>query len=431
MQVINLNKSTIVICIILSVVASQRILLPGIHEYICVIFALLSLLYKNDKSISLSFVIFSIFTLVDNGAAVYPETNSLVRYSIYIYACVVVFYNTRFHLNKLCLALFFISMVLTISLFNINVIDPDIFKRDIVILSLFVLVFSRVHLPHKELINYSLLVILLVAFMIGELLNISRYDGFVDYMSYDTTKSLVLLPIIYAVSKRKTHLFIALIPLTLAIIVAYVTRMVILSFSFVLVLFIFSYLKNSFRYKMALLAIFIGMVILAPFISKTELESVKFFGTIFEATEQSNLLDAISSIDPVRYYEGVALLEQGPMHILLGNGIGSGYVDVNNNFSFVGQYDSAFSNAEILNGVFFNFHDLWTDIGYRLGLIFILTLLYLPARYMLGHSDEFQLLGLMIFSLLLCSFFSYSGVILIAIFYSSLMSRREYNKSND
>ncbi|WP_439145975.1 hypothetical protein, partial [Vibrio sp.] len=115
--------------------------------------------------------------------------------------------------------------------------------------------------------------------------------------------------------------------------------------------------------------------------------------------------------------------------ILIGNGLGSGFYDSKGYFSFVGLYDTAFSQKELSTNIFTNFHDVWVDIGYRFGLVFLL-LLYTPLFIGLRSDDvEVSSLASILIILVTCSFYSSAGLILTALLYSAFLHSKEQSRN--
>lgn len=422
-------KLSFILSFTLSFLAAQRILLESIYAYICVFFAIGALVYwlKSDYSMRNVFIVMAIFTSVDIGLT-YSATPSIIRYVIYLLALLPFFFLKSY--NRKRTIIFFAGVIfLTLNTyFSISQGAPlsvSHFVNELFFLVLFFVVFC---VGESELENFALdarfLFLCLLGFLIGECLNSLYFDfSTFGYMSYDTTKALIVMPFFYAFCNlnflKKGIIFVA----TSFVLVMYVTRMIILSSVVILTILIIRRLDLKLITFATL--IILSVSALAP--ASLDFGAYKATGSLVEALSADNLVFALKSLDPVRAVEQEMLFSRNAFHLLFGEGIGIGYQDSRGLFSFIDNGLAAFSDEELSNKKFFNFHDFWTDIGFRFGLIFSSLILFYLIVKVTSANIEQRIFGGVIFVLLFCSFFSTPGLLMIALL--SLALRYEANKS--
>jgi O-antigen ligase len=114
--------------------------------------------------------------------------------------------------------------------------------------------------------------------------------------------------------------------------------------------------------------------------------------------------------------------------MIFGNGLGASYFDNNNTFDFVGKHDFAFSEEELESRRFYNFHDIWSDVGFRIGLApLALLFIWLIRKYWkLSSRDDESFIPLFCIVLLFCAFFSTAGIIFIFIILNNIYEKINY-----
>ena len=415
----------------LAALASMRILLPQIYQYICLLFLFLFLFfYRKDRKIANTFAVMTLFSCVDNGGIPYNETASLVRYICYFVLIFSILIHVKFIKKRVFIVFFLAILYLFSSIFNGSEIDVNILVRDIFLFSVFSIVFM-IHSKSLHLfkIDTNFLVLMLITFVAFEIPNIIMYDPANDYLSYNTTKSLVVL-IFFASMASGWFKASSAFLLVILILIFYVTRMIILSFILVLVASIAIRVFNFKKFIKAILyssAFIIFITVLSQYV---DLNKIKFFGTFYLALDESSLLEIIKLLDPVRYYEALAFIDTG-FNLFIGNGFGSGVYDQYGYFSFVSENDTAFSLKELKSGNFFNFHDIWTDVGFRFGLLFVFLLYSEPLRKINHGAAEVRSLSMTLIVLITCAFYSMTGIILIALIYLAFLATVHASNSSN
>ncbi|MGY0215746.1 hypothetical protein ACWJJH_00005 [Endozoicomonadaceae bacterium StTr2] len=423
--------------IILAFIGSQRVYIAGIYENICVVFFILSVINQNtNRSKSITFLIFSLFLSVDNGGGVYNETSAFIRYLIYFYAVYIITKGNIQNIKKSRITplVIFICCVLLTTILYSGEVSQETLRRDIILLFISGIIFLKPSSNYDRYkFNYTLLSLLILFYLLGETINSLTYDYTSDYMNYDTTKSLITFPLLLAITRQESRIkIIFLFTLSMSILLMYVTRMIIVSLLASILLF---YLCQIFKNKESLAKIIIGSLIsivitIMVFPSFDNIEQYKLFGTIISAlnnssSSSSSLIIFLQSLDEVRYYESLMFFEKNIFSIFLGSGLGSGIFDINNYLSFVGYYQSAFTREELISGIFYNFHDVWVDIGLRFGLLYLFFIYYLPVRYIFANTCKNKASALQLLILITCAFFSYSGVLIAALFYLDFLRQNQ------
>ena len=128
--------------------------------------------------------------------------------------------------------------------------------------------------------------------------------------------------------------------------------------------------------------------------------------------DYQSITELMVLIDPTRFYEFKMVFDSSLFNIIFGHGLGMSYADINGYFSFLGHFaPDAFSETETRSGIFYNFHEIWVDVGYRFGLpVVVLCALLIFPRFKSKGSDNIVLRIFMI-TILICSFWSTSGAL--------------------
>ena len=136
-----------------------------------------------------------------------------------------------------------------------------------------------------------------------------------------------------------------------------------------------------------------------------------------------NILLSLQLIDPWRFGELQLLFDRNLFSIIFGEGFGSGIFDTKGYLVFADFGQTAYSDKELISGIFYNMHDLWTDYGLRFGLLFITVFLYDVIKNIIFSKNRLKTFyAMLILILSLCAFFSSAGIILISIFYLNYMA---------
>lgn len=410
--------------LLISFLAAQRFTIPLISAYVCLI-PFLVFLFKLyfDKNNSLLYLLLAIFFSVDNGGDIYVETSFLLRYSIYISALLVVFFEKNYNLKSILVFLGYILVLFFITIFNTEVIEKRTFIRDILLILLLGAVFCRRTVPNKlHLYRFSpeLLAIALLSYLTAEVFNGYFFHQMGEgYLNYDSVKSLIVFPSLYYLCKQRYMVFTVVAVMTTYILVLYVTRMVLLCWLMVVFLYFFIHVVKLFSLKVAVGCAFLtlfGAILVQLYFSDFDFTTYKATNLFLVLFSNADVDDILRTIDPVRYVELIFFLERDFINILFGSGLGTGIVDSNNLLSFVGIYDTAFSVEELKSGFFYNFHDIWIDIGLRFGVVLLVYIFYKLLSDLFTSKEPASIeLRLLLTVLIFCAFFSTSGLIMIAL----------------
>lgn len=418
-----------IITVIISLLSIQRYTLPEIYCFtpiIPLVLFIFSYNWKSDETFRSIMIVLSLVTITDNGGELFSETNSILRNLIYIISLLyLISLNTKIRVEKLFIWFAWItSLLITSFLFTIdNVTIYQTVYDDLFILFLILFVFcSKIELnlskfDIQKIIN-SLFVIS-ATIIIFEIVNYLLYfDSTKGYLNYQSTKSIVTFSFLILICYRNVFLSIISFICTSFVLVFYVTRMIFISFIFVIFLFVLRRLVvgKKINYRILILLVLLIMPFYLVSFLGTDLNEIasgyKLSAMILTVVDSSSIEQLFYSLDPVRYTEFVVFKSRSWFEIIFGSGLGATYTDKFGVFGFVGDNKWAFSDFEIENRIYFNFHDVWSDQGYRIGMIPILALMYYLFQSM-GKNKESAALSMIIFVLTFCAFWSKSGVLLI------------------
>lgn len=421
------GKKNIYVNVILylsSFLAAQRFSLYPINAYLCFFPFLFSLIFFNDSILRNTLLVFSLFITVDNASEDLAITFGALRYLIYIVS-IYSLYRTKYFDSK---TIFVFSLVIIFYLLNTLIhnkyIDWATFTRDILLLSLVFPVFCSESKKSRFLIDYNLLSSLILVFLFSELANlfirpILGYDSS-DYLSYNSSKALIIVPSIFYLINKKYRLGLTSIIITIVILVAYSTRMIIITYGLTIVIIFLSKinLKNVF---------FISFIVISLIfilnISSFNLEQFKATGVFIQLFTQGDIFEKLLIIDPVRFYETKLFFNRNLFSILFGDGLGSGLIDRNNELNFVKSTDTAFSLRELSTGRYYNLHDTWIDLGLRFGfLVIILIYVHVFRLVFFGKSKIIQSIAAILIVLFSCATYSTQGLIILSFLFYNLKS---------
>lgn len=412
---------------IVTFLASQRISLHYIDALLCVVPVLMLIFLKLSRVDKNTFLILALFLSIDNGGDVYSETPSLVRYGIYIYAIIDMFLNARFHLKRILLLASFALLSIILAIINLELFSLTQFKTDIIVLLLLSLILcTKISTACRYEINFNVLVILVFVFLMGELLNIfANTINPIDYLNYNSLKSLIIFPSLYFLVNKKFFFGIILVFFTTVVLLNYGSRMILLIYIAVLVGYLVFELKRKYANKIIVLISGGIIALILSQVQATSLEHFKFVNMILSISAEPFSLELVRLIDPVRFGSMELFFDRNFFEIFAGSGYGVGLNDVKGVLDFVRieGLPTAFADYEIYSGLYFNFHDLWTDVGLRFGLGPLLFGVWLIARRMYVNDGQIAMTSQLLLVLVFCAFFSTAGLILIALI--SLSFRRE------
>ena len=406
-------------CCFASILAAQKFLLPTISPYACALPFLLALFRASEKSgIRNTLILISIFTSVDLGNEIYPSTPAILRYAIYVSSLAIFAIHFRTTLKKICLLFPPILLIWVITATNINSIDTNTLIRDILLTYLItVALFTSNSKCKKHSLDLNLINASIIAFALSELYNIVyfRENFLTDYLSYSSTKALVAIPVIHFFHNRsKISVLLAASASASAIVVLlfYQSRMILLATIFIVFA---SLLSRAIRLKTKSTAILISatVIVLCSIPSLTNSTQFRFVSTIASLSYRESPIEYFEDLDPTRYAEAQLFFDRSAFEILFGSGFGSGIHDRYGRLDFLAGAGSAFTDTEYRTKVYYNFHDVWTDFGLRFGAIPIMFALLTVLGVLCFSKLKPKEISSILLLLLLCSFYSTAGLIII------------------
>lgn len=260
---------------------------------------------------------------------------------------------------------------------------------------------------------------------VGDKLNTS------NYLSFDSTKGIILILIFYIIERiisgKNIFLNIIFLALTFTVLIAYQTKWLILMF-FVGLLFFFILIDNRNKLKLFLFIAFFSVLILPilfySFPVVFELIYFRFLNLLsLDSSSEINDIDLIrtgSIINSLGF-----LYEKNS--ILTGLGYGSWFND--QYFPMVNVNSSSFDEDSILSGKYYRVHDYFFYFLMKFGLIglYLFTRLFFLYIYKLNKirkqyffDSSFQTILIIIacssIGLLTSFFWTGKGLLLIALF---------------
>tara|TARA_A100001035_G_scaffold264083_1_gene245109 strand:+ start:953 stop:2275 length:1323 start_codon:yes stop_codon:yes gene_type:complete len=430
---LNIKIHHLIFLTLVAFLGTQRFFIGEIVPFACLLTFALFLYYifakgKGDKAFTYLFV--SLFLCIDNGGNIYSETTALIRYAVYITTLCYLLINFKLNIIYSLIFSLFLLLLCLITIFLENPINANILRRDILIIILiFIFINQNVNYLDKYRFDESILTAFFSLFLFFEICNIVFFSSFYsnEYLNYNSTKALLIIPSLLLYRRINIIIFFIIFSITLLVLVEYQSRLI---FLFTIISFATLFLRNVLNLKyLILLILFLVILYNLSFIVADLIISKKpsqmFLGFI-SIQSFSEFLLLLKGLDIVRYYEHALFFDRSYFEIFFGSGLGSGLIDVNNYFYFVGEKKSAFSDLEIQSGHFYNFHDFHTDIGLRFGLLPVLIMIiYIYFKIIFSNLQQMGYYAV-IFVGLFCMFYSSAGLILIAML---LISR--YSTGND
>jgi hypothetical protein len=418
------NRYVLLILYLSSFFAAQRFLLYPVNAYLCFIPFLLALIYFNDAIFRNTLLTLSLFITVDNAQEDLAITFGALRYSIYILSIYSLYKTKYFDSKSIFVFALIIIFYLLNTLLHLNYLDWATFNRDIILLFLVFPIICSDSKKSKFLIDFYLLSSLILVFLFSELTNLyirplMNFDSS-DYLSYNSSKSLIIVPSIFYLINKNYLFGLTAIIITIVILVAYSTRMIIITY--VITMFLFFLSKVNFK-NLLFIFVIVTLLIFILNISNFHLEQFKATGVFIQLFTQGDVFEKLLIIDPVRFYETKLFFNRNLFSILFGDGLGSGLIDSNNELNFVKLSDTAFSLRELSTGRYYNLHDTWIDLGLRFGFL-VIILIYVHAFRLVffGKSKIIQSIAAILIVLFSCATYSTQGLIICSFLFYSLKS---------
>lgn len=403
--------------------SAQRFAIPYLSAYVCLIPIILAITYWKRPNLRNMMVVLSLLSSVDLGDEVYFETTGLVRYFIYLMAIAVLLSGPGLSTRRLQRFVPLVLLLTVTTTLNFGDIDAYTFGRDVLTLVLVVIALCIRPVDSFTLVNSRMLNWFVLGILLSEVINLlffyDKTSG--HYLNYQSVKSIVVFSSIFYLGTGRWVLGWGLVAVTILVLIAYATRALFLSYLLILafVLLRKMTLHGAVAAAMvALVAVFVGPGLLPSGV----VDSSRIFSIFFSNADSLPALELLRALDPVRYVEHELFFDRNWLRILLGDGLGSGFIDTSGAFSFVPFNSGAFSDRELIESRFYRLHDPWIYFGLRFGLIAIIGVyLAIFFRIIQGQEHSF-IIACLAFAILNCASFSISGLLLTALLLRELFN---------
>ena len=411
--------------------ASQRFY-GGFSHLVCVLPFIVAITKCLKGQSAVEYLLLALVFLVDNGVNVYAETPALIRYPIYLFCLYTLARPLR--LRKSGLIIFFVatSIWLLMTLIALEKVSSSAMFRDVYFLVILGLLLSNSSPFRLSSLNFDILVISIMGFLVGELFNSLMFfsSSSPDYMSYDTLKGFVVLPSLFYLARKDYIRFALFSSITLLVLLDYRARMIPVVWTVLIfaTLMIRATALRGAGSKLASIIVLLIIPIMLFYLGEARqfaYDSNKVTNLIYVLLSNTGgVVDAVYSLDPVRVAEHKLFFSRPLVEIIFGSGLSAGLHDNIGALSFVGFNDSAFSRDEITSGYYYNLHDVWIDYGLRFGIIFVLCVFILLGRAFFSTSSvDVNFISMMLIVSFFTSFYSIAGMLVIAILSSICFDR--------
>lgn len=399
---------------LLGFVAAQRFTLPQVTGYLCLVPLIGAILcFTSNTPRRNSLLLLALLWSVDNAVLEYGATHFSIRYAIYIAAVLALAQGTAILRQRLLFITLLAAFYSAVTIFHADMIRILQFWRDMQITVLLIILFGL--RPKKAFnVDIPLTVAATTGYLISENINFFAFQSawYKEYMSYSTTKFLIVFPSLLALLSGRVIVANLLILLTIPVLVGYAGRVLFLLY--IMAIFgiaAFMILKRGYlRYLLLVGGAAAIIVITASQLDiYSTLESYKSLSSILLILEHG--INSVQFLDPVRYAESAMYFQLPVLELLFGRGWGAGLADTGGFLGFVAPNQFAFSIQELNSNIYYGFHDVWVDIGLRFGLLFFaLFMLWLLLQV---PSRDYSLLAIWVVSLIgvIAAFYGTGGLI--------------------
>ena len=412
------------------IILGQRFLFPTFSSMISVLILIIPVYFAIRTKQYTTLLLISSLAVVDLGGDIYTETPSLARNIINLILLSSLLFSIRYYKKKMDIfCLIYLLIIILNSVIHPNSIDQYTLVRDLVSLSLALLIIHSVQLrkdmeiviPHILIFSYGLLA--------SELLNILFYYSVSKhgYLNFSSMKFIYLVPLVHLLCIRNYKYLFILFPLTMIVVIASASRMLLLSG----ILMTFTLLLSGASKKLFRTTVFaVSMIIII--LSTSSIEGFRALDLLKGASWTDPSLYSLMLLDPVRYGENQLFFNQPFYHLIFGNGLGSGIRDISGTLSFVQDNGYSFTASEIAKGHFFRLHDSWIWFGYRFGLLAYVLFLIWGLKGCLNDNYKTAFFASCMLLAFINASFSTGGLIVCSIFAlhykSSLRDLHEFDK---
>ena len=199
-------------------------------------------------------------------------------------------------------------------------INSSILRGDIFVFIMTCLVLTNSN-AKIFLFENKMLFVFLIFFGFFEIINyLAFYDFTMGYLSYQSIKSLIVFPLLYAIVFIKSNIVKSILFLCTAIVlVGYTTRMIIVSLFLTLLIYYASRINLKSFITGSMICISMSFIILSRQDPEVE-ESIKILVMVQNLITGDNFFESLKLIDPWRFGELQLLLDRNLFFILFGEG---------------------------------------------------------------------------------------------------------------
>ncbi len=420
------DKIAIFVIVLSSFIATQRFLIPNFAVYSCLIPLIVSINSYKNVALSNTAIAMSVILSIDYTVRASVGTPAPVRYIVYGFCMFALLRGTVLNPPGLKLSLAYMVLLIATTVTSKATFVIEALSRDVFITILIVITAGLTRKYNSQYFSQKILFYGIFSYLVGEFVNVilfnDQYAG--GYLSFDSTKAMVLYCVIY----MSYALYFKSFPLwvwvfcymaTVMVLLAYVTRMIVYMFVLWHIIFFIINLSRSNKSRIARHYSFVFSVAtplsIMIIVGSFGLEGFKVFGTLMDAIRLDTISGALESLDEVRFFESVMFFDRNIFDILFGSGVGSALVDTDLFLTHISNDAFAFSVQELTSGIFYNLHDVWTDLGLRFGLL-PLACLCIFFVYKMGTRPDHGINFSIALILLFCSFYSVAGLLMISFF---------------
>lgn len=424
------------IYILAGFLATQRFLLSAIYHFSPIISLIFAAIWaKRSAKQAGVYVILALFTTSDLGGEIYNVTNPALRYTSYLAAIGLLLSLTTFRLenrNAAKMVALIILVLITSGIYSLEA--SHLWGGATIIRDLLILLCICACLFEGRAGKFDLqpLYFCSLGFLAGELFNLLIFfeRATYSYMSFTSLKVFVVFPIFYRiyVDKKMSPFCILLVVPVLLVLLAYNSKMLIVSFLFTALLMSLSalYERPALVWRALSVTSALFLLLQTTLILYSDVEGSRVLQFFFSLREGQGFLATINYLEPVRLHQHYLFFSRDILEIIFGNGIGAGINDTFGQLSFVAN-ETAFTAQEMRESRYFNFHDIWIDFGLRFGLITLAFFVFYLLRLII--NPDTRALGAMFMMILINATFSISGILIAVLFYKVALQQSAKGKS--
>ena len=226
---------SLIIVSLTAIISAQRFTIPLLSSFsLLVPFFMALLWFRSSPRLSNTLLLISLFFSIDNQVAHFAVTLPPLRHLLYATIVFSFLRDHKFTTKRLIILSLHFLFLLGKHSHLLEKIDGNQLIRDVQILILVVIILAKSNRQYMIDIPFASQCILV--FMLSELPNFFVYRDYwlTDYMSYDSTKYLIVLPSIHLLIKGRTASSFAVAIPTTIILIGYTSRMLMLSYFWLL-----------------------------------------------------------------------------------------------------------------------------------------------------------------------------------------------------